>query len=116
MEEKGEPKPAPSGEDAPIEELLGRIVGDARDLAEAEVALIKAKAVSEATPYRTPLVMFVLAALFFVAAITTFCITLALWLAELVGPLGGGLIATGVALLIAGILALTARGKIARLR
>ncbi|NNC48027.1 MAG: phage holin family protein [Sphingomonas sp.] len=116
MRESGEPKPAHSGEDAPIEDLLGRVVGDARDLAEAELALVKAKAVSEVTPYRTPMVLFVLAALFFTAAITTFCITLALWLGELVGPLGGGLIATGIALLIAGILALTARGKIARLR
>ncbi len=100
--------------DAPIGDLIGRIVNDGRELAEAEVELIKAKAVSNAMQYKASAILFAVAALFGLAAVVTLCMTVALSLAPLIGPLLGGLVATLLALSIAGIAALLGKKKLER--
>lgn len=101
--------------DSGIGDLLGRVVSDGRDYAEAELKLAKAKAVSHAYRYRSPLVMLAVALLFGLAAIVTLFVTMAMVLAAFMGPLAGGLVSTGIAALIAAILALFARSRLEKL-
>jgi hypothetical protein len=98
--------------DKGIGDMLGKVVADGRALAEAELALVKAKAISRAGSYRKPAILLAVAALFAIGAVVTLCLTIAAALATLIGPLGGGLIATLVALLIAGGLAMWARSSL----
>lgn len=101
--------------DSGIGDLLGRVVNDGREYAEAELKLAKAKALSHANQYRTPLIMLAIAAVFGLAAIVTLFVTIAMALATLVGPLAGGLISTAIAAGIAGVLALVARSRLEKL-
>ncbi|MBW0145097.1 phage holin family protein [Sphingomicrobium clamense] len=98
--------------DVEIAEILGRIVGDGRDLAEAEFELIKAKALSEAVQYKKPAVLLVVAAGFAIAALIVAVIAVSAALATLIGPLAGGLVAAAIA---AGIAYLCASSAIARM-
>lgn len=101
--------------DSGIGDLLGRVVNDGREYAQAELKLAKAKAVSHAHQYRAPLAMLVVSAIFGIAAVVTLCITVAMALATLIGPLAGGLVATGLAATIAGLLALAAKSRLEKL-
>ena len=101
--------------DSGIAELLGRVVTDSRNFAEAEINLAKAKAFSHAGQYRGPLALLACAAIFGIAGVVTLFMTIAMALATLVGPFAGGLIATGIAALSAGILAMLAKSKLEKL-
>ena len=98
--------------DVEIAEILGQIVGDGRDLAEAEIELIKAKALSEAVQYKKPVAMLVVAAGFGIAALIVAVIAVGAALATLIGPLAGGLVAAAIA---AGIAYLCASRALARM-
>jgi hypothetical protein len=91
--------------DAPIGELVGRLIDQGKGYARAEVDLVRAIASAKAAQVKLPAILFGAALLFVIGGVVTLCITIALALATLVGPLAGGLIATLVAFGIAGLLA-----------
>lgn len=99
-------------EEAPIGELVARLIDQGKGYARAEVGLAKAIATAKVDAFKLPVVLFATALLFVIAGVVTFCITIALALATLIGPLAGGLIATLVAFGIAGGLAFIAQRKL----
>ena len=109
-----EPMQDPEDE-RPIGELVGQLVDEGKAYAKAEVELAKATALAKAEALKVPAIMLFAALLFAQAAVTVLAVTVALALAPLIGPLGGGLIAVafagGAAALLAwlGVQRLTAR-------
>ena len=99
-------------EEAPIGELVGRLIDQGKGYARAEVGLAKAIATAKVDAFKLPVGLFVAALLFVIAGVVTFCITLALALATLIGPLAGGLVATVTAFAIAGGLAFITMKKL----
>ncbi len=99
-------------DEAPIGELVGRLIDQGKGYARAEVGLAKAIATAKVDTIKLPVALFAAALLFVIAGVVTFCITLALALATLFGPLAGGLIATVIAFAIAGGLAFFAMKKL----
>ncbi len=99
-------------EEAPIGELVGRLIDQGKNYARAEVGLAKAIATAKSDTIKLPALLLAAALLFVIAGVVTFCITIALALATLIGPLAGGLVATLVAFGIAGGLALVARNML----
>lgn len=97
--------------DDSIGDILGRIVTDGRDYAEAEVALAKAKLVSNVTAYKVPVLLLGGAFVFAIGAVISLFWGIAAALATLVGPLAGGALSALLALGIAAILAMVAKGK-----
>ena len=93
--------------------LVHRAVEDARELARAEIALVKAKAGERVIAYRTAAMFFSVAAVLALAAIVALLVGLILSLATLVGPGWSTAIVIGATLLLAGILALIGKGKLA---
>ena len=102
--------------DESIGEIIGKIVTDGRELAEAELDLIKAKAISEAMGYKVPALLFAGAFLFAMGAMIALFWGIAAALATLIGPLGGGLAGAAIALLAAGLLAMVAKSKLEALK
>ena len=96
----------------PIGELFGQLVDEGKGFARAEIALAKAQAESKVDDYKMPAVLLAGAFLFVQASVVVLCMTIAMALATLIGPLAGGLAATLVGLSIAGGLALVAKKKL----
>lgn len=92
-------------EDAPIGDLVGRLIDQGKGYARAEVGLARAIAAAKVDAAKLPAILLGAALLFVIAGVVVFCITIALALATLIGPLAGGLIATLIAFAIAGLLA-----------
>ena len=92
-------------DEAPLGELVGRLIDQGKGYARAEVGLVRAMANAKVAQVKLPAILFGAASLFVIGGVVTFCITIALALATLIGPLAGGLIATLVAFGIAGLLA-----------
>ncbi len=92
-------------DDAPLGELVSRLIDQGKGYARAEVGLFKAIASAKADAVKVPALLLATALLFVIAGVVVFCITIALALATLIGPLAGGLVATLVAFGIAGGLA-----------
>ena len=99
-------------DEAPIGELVGRLIDQGKGFARAEVGLAKALATAKADAIKLPAILLGAALLFVIAGVVVLCMTIALALATLIGPLAGGLVATLVAFAIAGGLALVARNKL----
>ena len=93
--------------------LVHRAVEDARDLARAEVALVKAKVGERATAYKNAAIFFGAAATLALSAVTALLVGLILSLATLVGPGGATAIVVVGTFVLAGILALVGKGKLA---
>ena len=96
-------------EEAPIGELVGRLIDQGKGYARAEVGLAKAIATAKVDAVKLPGALLAAALLFVIAGVVVFCMTIALALATLIGPLAGGLVATLIAFAIAGGLALVAK-------
>ena len=92
-------------EEAPIGDLVSRLIDQGKGYARAEVGLAKAIASAKVDAAKVPAILLSAALLFVIAGVVVFCITIALALATLIGPLAGGLIATLIAFAIAGLLA-----------
>ena len=94
-----------AGEDeTPIGELFGRLVDDGKAYAKAEFNLVRATAQAKVDTAKKPLALAATGLLFIQAGVVVSGVTLALWLGTLIGPLGGGLVATLVTFAIAGLL------------
>ena len=82
------------GEDEkPIGELFGELIDESKAYARAELELAKAVAESKASTAKKPALLAAASLLFLVAGVIVLCMTFALALATLIGPLAGGLIA-----------------------
>lgn len=99
-------------DEAPIGDLVGRLVDQGKGYARAEIGLAKAIASAKVDAVKLPAILFAGALLFVIAGVVVFCITIALALATLIGPLGGGLVATVIAFAIAGALAFVGMKKL----
>lgn len=95
-------------DEPPIGDLFGRLIDDGKAYAQAEVDLVRARVEGQATRAKWPAILGGGAIAFAFASVIAFVLTLVLTLAGLLGPLGGGLLATFIALLVAGGLGLAA--------
>jgi hypothetical protein len=103
-------------EEKPIGELFGQLIDEGKAYAKAELGLVKASAESKAEAAKKPAVLGAASLLFLIAGVVVLCMTLALALATLIGPLAGGLIAALVTFGIAAVLYLLARQEVEKLK
>ena len=99
--------------DEGVSTLVHRAVSDARELANAEIALYKAKASERVSAYTSAAIFFGIAAVLALSAVTALLVGLIIALATLIGPLGATGVVVVATLLIAGVLALIGKGKLA---
>ena len=93
--------------------LVGRLVDDAKGLAHAEVALVKAKAGERVDAYKGAAIFFGAAGVLALAALIALFVGLILTLATVVGPGFATLIVVIVVLVIAGVLGWIGSRKLA---
>lgn len=99
--------------DQGVSTLVHRAIDDARELARAEIALVKAKAGERATAFKNATIFFGAAAVLALAAIITLLVGLVITLTPLVGPGGATAIVVVGTLVIAGVLGMIGKGKLA---
>lgn len=103
------PEPADEG----VSTLVHRAVEDARELARAEVALVKAKVGERTTAYKAAGAYFAVAGVLALAALEALLVGLILSLATLWGPGWATAAVVGGTLVIALVLGLVGKGKLA---
>ena len=103
-------------DEKPIGELFGQLIDEGKAYAKAELRLVKAEVEAKAEGARKPAVLGAAALLFLIAGVVVLCMTLALALATLVGPLAGGSIAALVTFGIAYLLYLLAQRELEKLK
>jgi hypothetical protein len=103
-------------DERPIGELFGQLIDEGKAYAKAELGLAKATAESKADAAKKPGLLAGAALLFLIAGVVVLCMTLALALATLVGPLAGGLIAAFITFAVAGGLGLWAKQELRKLK
>ena len=110
----------PSGgedeDEKPFGELFGQLVDEGKAYAKAELGLAKANVESKADAARKPALYGTASLLFLIAGVVVLCMTMALALATLVGPLAGGLIASLITFGIAYGLFLLAKREVGKLK
>jgi hypothetical protein len=84
-------------DERPIGEVVSQLIDEGKAYAKAEFDLAKATAIAKVGELKVPAIMLFAALLFAQAAVTVLAVTIALALAPLIGPLGGGLVAVLVA-------------------
>lgn len=95
-------------DDKPISDLFGRLIDDGKAYARAEVDLVRARAEDQADRAKLPAILGGGAIAFGFASVIALVLTMVLALASLLGPLPGGLLATAIAVIVAGGLGLAA--------
>jgi hypothetical protein len=103
-------------DERPIGELFGQLIDEGKAYAKAELGLAKASAEAKADAAKKPALLGGAAFLFLIAGVVVLCMTMALALATLVGPLAGGLIAALVTFAVAGVLGLWAKSELGKLK
>jgi len=96
-------------DEKPIGELFSQLIDEGKAYAKAELGLAKATAEAKAEAAKKPILLGAASLVLAFAGVIVLCMTLALALATLVGPLAGGLIATLIIFAIAYGLFLWAR-------
>ncbi|AIT06058.1 hypothetical protein MC45_06210 [Sphingomonas taxi] len=103
----------PMTEDDSIATLVTQLVDDARGLASAEVALVKARVGERTSAYKNAAIFFVAAAVLALAGLVALLVGLILSLATLIGPgLATAAVVIGV-FAIAAVLAIVGKGRLA---
>ena len=97
----------------PLPALVSRLIDDARDVAQAEVAVYKAKVAERAQAYKGAVVFFAIAGVLVLEALGALLVGLILTLATLVGPGWATAIVVGVVFALAGLLAFIGKGRLA---
>lgn len=92
--------------------LVARLTSDARELAQAEIALAKARVGETVGRYRSAIAFFVVAGVLAFAALPALLVGLILTVSTLVGPGFATLIVIGAVLVIAAVLALIGRARL----
>ena len=95
-----EPEAAPGDNDRPVGELVHELIEDGKAYARAEISVVKAMATAKVAALKLPAILFGVAFLLALAAITSLAVGVAMGLATLIGPLAGGIVAF---LLFAGV-------------
>ena len=103
-----------TNEAAGIGQLVSQLAGDAREMAQAEVALVKARASFAVTRYKWAAVYFVVAGVLALTAFIALLVGLIMSLATLIGPGLATLTVVGVVFVLAGILALLGKKQLNR--
>jgi hypothetical protein len=96
--------PSPREGTETLPELVSRVVDDAKEVARAEVDLVKAQAAAKLAGYRAAAILFALAGLLVVAAVIGLVLGLVLTLAQYWGAGPATTAVTGGFLLLAGLL------------
>ena len=91
-----EPMQDPDDE-LPIGEVVSQLIDEGKAYARAEAELAKATALAKLESLKVPAILLFSALLFAQAAVTALAVAIALGLAPLIGPFGGGLVAVIVA-------------------
>jgi hypothetical protein len=107
-----EPEPTAGDSDRPVGELVHELIEDGKAYARAEVSLVKAMASAKANALKLPAILFGIAFLLSLAAITALAVGVAMGLATLIGPLAGGFAAFLLFAAIAGGLAWYGVGRL----
>lgn len=76
-----------------IGEVVSQLFDEGKAYAKAEIDLAKAQALAKLAELKAPAILLFTALLFGQAAVTVLAVTVALVLAPMIGPLGGGLVA-----------------------
>lgn len=100
-----EPEPIPGDSERPVGELVHELIEDGKAYARAEVGLVKAMAAAKVNAVKLPAILFGIAFLLSLAAITALAVGVAMGLATLIGPLAGGVVAFLLFAAVAGGLA-----------
>ena len=95
-------------DEKPIGDLFGRLIDDGKAYARDEVDLVRARAEDQADRAKLPAILGAGAIAFGFASVIALVLTMVLALASLLGPLAGGLLATAIAVIVAGGLGLAA--------
>jgi len=104
MLKRADPSLKPDDEQS-IGEVVSDLVDQGKAYAKAEVELAKAQALAKVEQFKVPAILLFGALLFAQAAVTVLAVAVALGLAPLIGPFGGGLVAVALAGGVAGLLA-----------
>ena len=107
-----EPEPTPGDSDRPVGELVHELIEDGKAYARAEVGLAKAMASAKVNAIKLPAILFGIAFLLSLAAITALAVGVAMGLATLIGPLAGGIVAFLLFAAVAGGLAWYGVGRL----
>jgi hypothetical protein len=103
-------------DEKPIGELFGQLIDEGKAYAKAEIGLVKATAEAKAEAAKKPVLLGAASLLFLIAGVIVLCMTMALALATLVGPLAGGVIASLITFAIAYGLFLWAKQEAGKLK
>lgn len=101
------------GEQPGVTTLVGRLVDESRTLVSAEVALYKAKAGERVSAYKSAIVFFAIAGVLGLAALVALLVGLIMALATVLHPIWATLIVVGVVVLLAAILGIVGKGRLA---
>lgn len=101
-------------DDAGIGQLVSRLAGDAREMAQAEIALVKARATFAVTRYKWAMVYFAIAGVLALGAFIALLVGLIITLATLIGPGFATLVVVGIVLAMAGGLAMMGKAQLNR--
>ena len=93
--------------------LMTRLVDDTRSLASAEIALYKARIGERTSAYKNAAIFFAAAGVLALAALIALLVGLIMSIATLVGPGFATAIVVSVVLIVAAILAVVGKGKLA---
>ena len=104
MLKRADPSLEPDDEQS-IGEVVSDLVDQGKAYAKAEVELVKAQALAKVEQFKVPAILLFGALLFAQAAVTVLAVAVALGLAPLIGPFGGGLVAVVLAGGVAALLA-----------
>ena len=106
-------EPDRSPEEPGVATLVTQLIDDAREFVSAEVVLYKAKAGERLEAYKGAAIFFGIAGVLGLAGLIALLVGLILSLATLIGPGLATLAVVGVTLVIAGILAMIGKGRLA---
>ena len=101
------------GEQPGVTTLVGRLVDESRTLVSAEVALYKAKVGERVSAYKSAIVFFAIAGVLGLAALVALLVGLIMALATVLHPIWATLIVVGVVLLLAAILGIVGKARLA---
>jgi hypothetical protein len=103
-------------DDESVATLVGQLVEDTRDLAAAEIALYKARFAERAGAYKSAILFFAVAGVLALAALIALLVGLILSLATLIGPGFATLAVVVTVLVIAAVLGIIGKGRLAPAR
>lgn len=96
-----------------VPELLSRLIDDAKAAAAAELTLRKVRLTDRIAAYKTAAIFFAIAGVLALAALIALLVGVILSLATLIGPGLATLAVVGLVLVVAGILALIGKARLA---